>query len=395
MTPPTVHPQLLLAAGFPPADDGPARFLGRLALHARPGELVVSTGEHEGADEVDARLPSRIDRIGLSARRLRTLPGVLVWSRHAAVLARAIGAEFTWCGSLKPCGYAARWVRERAGIPFGVLMHGNEFLRLRHAIHRSRLERRTARGLLGTASVVVTNSRWGADLVLAVGQELGLALTDQQVRVVAPGADPGAFRPGLDAGGVRERYDLGSGPLVLTVSRTASARGIETGVRALHAMGRAGADVRYAVVNGGGAHAELAAVVRELGLASRVRFLLGVPDADLPALLSAASVYLEPSREAGFDLEGHGSGLLDAAASGVPVVAVRSGGTPEVVTDGVTGRLVDNDHPDELAAALVGLLADDALARRLGAAGRQRVERELNWDRLAAELRAVGRSLAR
>jgi phosphatidylinositol alpha-1,6-mannosyltransferase len=395
MTPPTVHPHLLLAAGFPPADDGPARFLGRLALHARAGELVVSTGEHEGADEVDARLPSRIDRIGLSSRRLRTLPGVLVWSRHAAVLARAIGAEFTWCGSLKPCGYAARWVRERSGIPFGVLMHGNEFLRLRHAIHRSRLERRTARGLLGTASVVVANSRWGADLVLAVAEELGLSLADQQVRVVAPGADPGAFRPGLDTAEVRGRYGLGNGLLLLTVSRTASARGIETGLRALHALGEAGAGVRYAVVNGGGAHDELAAVVKELGITARVRFLHGVPEADLPALFSAASVYLEPSREAGFDLEGHGSGLLDAAASGVPVVAVRSGGAPEVVTDGVTGLLVDNDHPDELADALGTLLADDALARRLGAAGRQRVERELNWDRVAAELRAVGRSLAR
>ena len=194
---------------------------------------------------------------------------------------------------------------------------------------------------------------------------------------------------------MRERYGLGSGPLLLTVSRTASARGIETGLRALHALGEAGADVRYAVVNGGGAHEELAAVVKELGLAARVRFLHGVPDADLPALHAAASVYLEPSREAGFDLEGHGSGLLDAAASGVPVVAVRSGGTPEVVADGVTGLLVDNDHPDELAAALRQLLADDALAAAARRRGRQRVERELNWDRVATELRAVGHSLAR
>jgi phosphatidylinositol alpha-1,6-mannosyltransferase len=395
MTTPTVHPHLLLAASFPPADDGPARFLGRLARHAPAGSLVVSTGAQEGADEVDEQLPSRIDRIGLSSRRLRTLPGVLVWSRHAAVLARAVGAEFTWCGSLKPCGYAARWVRERAGVPFGVLMHGNEFLRLRHAIHRSRLERRTARGLLGTASVVVANSRWGADLVLAVAEELGLPLTDGQVRVVAPGADPGAFRPGLDTSVVRERYGLGSGPLLLTVSRTASARGIETGVRALHALGEAGADARYAVVNGAGAHSELAAVVKDLGLAARVRFLHGVPDADLPALHAAASVYLEPSREAGFDLEGHGSGLLDAAASGVPAVAVRSGGTPDVVNAGVTGLLVDNDHPDELAAALLQLLADASLAGRLGAAGRQRVERQLNWARVVTELRALCHSLVR
>jgi len=70
--------------------------------------------------------------------------------------------------------------------------------------------------------------------------------------------------------------------------------------------------------------------------------------------------------------------LLEAAASGVPSVATRHGGIPEVVVDGETGRLCAERDAEALADALVGLLRDDQLRRRLGQAARERAQRKFD-----------------
>jgi len=123
-----MRPQLLLTYDFPPMGGGIARWMGELARRYPQGSLVVSTGQFPGSEEVDERLPNRVDRLSVPARRLKTLQGVLAWSRHASLLTRTLDPEFIWCGTLKPAAYAAKWVRERVGTPFGVIAHGNDFL---------------------------------------------------------------------------------------------------------------------------------------------------------------------------------------------------------------------------------------------------------------------------
>ena len=152
--------------------------------------------------------------------------------------------------------------------------------------------------------------------------------------------------------------------------------------------------MRYAIVGSGGALAEMKALAKEMGVASRVKFLTNVTDADLPALYNAASVYVGMSRELGHDVEGFGISLAEASASGLPVVAGRSGGIPDVVADGETGLLIDTDQPAAVAEAVARVLGDDSLARRLGTEGRKRVESYFNWDRVARDLRTIGHEYA-
>ncbi len=113
-----------------------------------------------------------------------------------------------------------------------------------------------------------------------------------------------------------------------------------------------------------------AALIRRTGLP--VRF-----STDLPADLrrARALVYISES-------EGLGSAALLALAHGVPVIASRTGGLPEMVVDGVTGLLVDNE-PAAIAAAAARLAGDPALAARLGAAGRRLVEERFTIERMA------------
>jgi phosphatidylinositol alpha-1,6-mannosyltransferase len=387
-------PQLLLTYDFPPIGGGIARWMAELAKRYAPGTLVVSTGQHPDAADVDATFPNRVDRLPLAARRLRSLQGLLFWSRRAAVLTRQCGVEFIWCGNMKPASYPAKWTMERLGTPFGVLLHGGDLLILQHQVHQSLLKRRTARALLASAAVLVANSRWTRDCCLTLLSELEIEPGDRQVQVVPLGADHVFFRPGVDVAAARERYGLGEGRWLLSVARLARHKGIDTALKALSHLRDRYQDLRYAVVGSGEELGSLEEEARQLGVADRVRFLTDVPDRDLPAIYNCAEIYLGVSRLMEQRVEGFGISIAEASACGVPVVAGRSGGIPEAVRDGETGLLVDAEHAEGVSHALRLLLDDPALRARLGGAGRRAVETYYNWDRVAGDLARIGHEFA-
>jgi phosphatidylinositol alpha-1,6-mannosyltransferase len=384
-----MRPALLLAFDFPPARGGIARVMSEIAARHPADSLVVSTGSAGGADAADARFPGRIDRMPFPSRRLRVFPGLLLWSRRAAALARATDAGFVWSGHLKPAAYVARWVRERLGIPYGVIVYGGDLLALQHQVHRSPMRRRTAATLLGSASVIVAVSAWTRDLLLGLLVDLGLDASRVPIRIVPLGADPDVFRPGIDATSIRRRFGLEGGRWLLTVGGSAPHKGVDTGLRALSALRQRFPDLGYAIA-GPGRHTEaLRRLADAHGVEDRVRFIPEVSDADLPALYNAADIYLGVSRRDGRSVEGFGIALAEAAACELPVIAGRSGGIPEFVTDGENGILVDPERTDPLVAAIERVLADADLARRLGRNGRTAVVSHFNWDRATAELRGI------
>jgi phosphatidylinositol alpha-1,6-mannosyltransferase len=386
-------PHLLLTYDFPPIGGGISRWMAELARRYPAGSLIVSTGQNGDASEVDASFPNRVDRLSIPARRLRTIQGILLWSRRVAVLARSTDAEFIWCGNIKPAAYPAKWTMERTGTPFGILLHGGDLLILQHQVHQSALKRKTAAALLSSAAVLVANSEWTRDRCLTLLSELEIDAPPDRVRVVPLGADHQAFRPGLDTAAVRSRYGLDGGRWLLSVARLSRHKGIDTALQVLARLQGRYPSLRYAIVGTGEEQEALAAEAKTLGVADRVRFLTEVPDRDLPALYNCAELYLGVSRLMAQRVEGFGISLAEASACGVPVIAGRSGGIPAAVRDGETGVLVDAEQPDAVAETVARLLDDPAGRARLGAAGRQAVERHYNWDRVTADLRRIGHEL--
>ncbi|HEY6709173.1 MAG TPA: glycosyltransferase, partial [Actinomycetota bacterium] len=110
-----------------------------------------------------------------------------------------------------------------------------------------------------------------------------------------------------------------------------------------------------------------------------------------PAHYAAGDVFAMPCRTRwlGLDLEALGVVFLEAAATGLPVVAGRSGGAPETVVEGVTGTVVDGRRPGPAGDAVAALLADPGRARAMGAAGRRRVEAEFAWQAVVARLQEL------
>jgi MoaA/NifB/PqqE/SkfB family radical SAM enzyme len=134
--------------------------------------------------------------------------------------------------------------------------------------------------------------------------------------------------------------------------------------------------------------AELAGLAHELGIASRVIAAGFVAEAELPALYRLADVFaLLAEATTDTDVEGFGVALLEAAATGLPVVATASGGVPEAVGD--TGEVVAPGDPGAAAEAIGRLLGDRAAARRLGERARARVVAGFSQDRVTERMLAI------
>lgn len=209
------------------------------------------------------------------------------------------------------------------------------------------------------AAAVVSNS----EHYRALYGKLGLDAAKIRVirSAVAPVAATGA--------GIRERFGIRADEVLVTcVARLVERKGHEDLIRA-------GAGYRLLFVGDG-------PMARRL--AGRGAILAG-PRRDVPEILAASDIVALPSRFG----EGCPNAVLEAMAAGKPVVAARSGGTPEVVVDGVTGILHGPEDIPALADAIRTLAADPALRGRMGAAGRERAEKEFGIERLLRSYEAL------
>jgi glycosyltransferase involved in cell wall biosynthesis len=176
------------------------------------------------------------------------------------------------------------------------------------------------------------------------------------------------------------------GPRLLFIGRLVPYKGVDVLLRAM-----ADVDATAWIVGSGPLRDQLEADAARLGVASRVQFLGGLPDAEVVARLHACDVFVLPSVT---HAETFGMVQLEAMACGVPVVStsVRSG-VPWVNQQGQTGLVVEPGNADELARALRMLIADPGLRRRLGEAGRARVASDFTLEAMASQTAALYRDV--
>jgi glycosyltransferase involved in cell wall biosynthesis/peptidoglycan/xylan/chitin deacetylase (PgdA/CDA1 family) len=141
-------------------------------------------------------------------------------------------------------------------------------------------------------------------------------------------------------------------------------------------------DAEFLIAGEGTCRAKLVTQARDLGVTSRVTFL-GHRD-DVPEVLKGADVFVLPSRSEAFP-----NSIMEAMASGLPVVASAVGGIPELVMDGRTGRLVPPGKPDALADALLSVLDDPERAADFGRAGRRVIAETYSFDRMVGQFETL------
>ncbi|MDQ2709697.1 MAG: glycosyltransferase, partial [Actinomycetota bacterium] len=171
-------------------------------------------------------------------------------------------------------------------------------------------------------------------------------------------------------------------------SRLVARKGQDALVAALPLVRRRVPGAALLLVGDGRYGARLRRLAAAHGVEQHVVFTGPVRWDELPAHHTIGDVFALPSRTrgGGLDVEGLGIVLLEAAASGLPVVAGRSGGAPETLRPGRTGEVVDGRDIPAVADTLVGLLSDPARASAMGAAGRDWMTREWQWSGSARRL---------
>ncbi len=222
-----------------------------------------------------------------------------------------------------------------------------------------------------------------ADTILAngvYGQALIRAAYGVEATILPHGVDLATATPAQIAA-ARERWGLtGTATVALTVNQLHPRKRIDLTLRAVAAARAAGHEVRALIVGSGVERRALEAERDRLGLGDAITFCGFVPDDDLPALYAACDLYLHTGLAESFGLS-----LLEAAASGLPAIAVADGGPLEILRDGDTGLLVP-PTVTALTAALIALSADPPAARAMGHRARTDVLTRYRWDLGAARL---------
>jgi glycosyltransferase involved in cell wall biosynthesis len=255
-----------------------------------------------------------------------------------------------------PAQVAAQ-VARRLRVPYGFSVHARDARKLAPA--------ELAERACEAACVIACNADVARDLPGA----------STSVHIVPHGVDLQRFRP----------RPLPAEPLqILAVGRLVPKKGFDV---LLEAVARLSIPFRLRIVGDGPELGRLAALIAAASLCDRVQLVHGMTHAELPETYAAAHIVVVPSIvDPTGDSDGLPNVLLEAMASGRPVVASAVGAIPSAITAGENGLLVPPGDAAALAAALEGLACRPVLRARLGEHARQRVERDFELGRCTARL---------
>lgn len=369
---------LLVTNDFPPRPGGIQSYVHSLAMQLPPDELVVYAPRWRGDShfKFDAEQPFQVVRHPTTLM----LPSPLVM-RRAAKLLRDEQCDRVWFGAAAPLALMSPVLRKAGAERIVASTHG-------HEVGWSMLPgaRQSLRAIGDGTDVVTyvskyTRRRFSA----AFGAQAAL-------EYLPPAVDSEVFAPDPAARAeLRARYGLGERPTILCLSRLVPRKGQDALIVAMKDIRRR-VDGAVLVIAGGGPYEEkLRALAQAMDVTDDVVFTGRVPAADLAAHHTIADVFAMPcrTRGLGLDVEGLGIVFLEASASGVPVVAGNSGGAPETVREGETGRVVDGRSTESITDAIVAILSDPDAAAAMGAAGRTWVQQQWRWDRMGVRLREL------
>jgi colanic acid/amylovoran biosynthesis glycosyltransferase len=309
-------------------------------------------------------------------RRPTTLIRCLVLFPVIVAQARAIqeeGIEHVHCHFASYPAFAGLAIRRLTGIPYSFTAHAHDI-----QLEPAMLPRKVAE-----ASFVVAISQANRRRIVEI---CGPGATGK-IRVVHCGVDTARFVPAAAATAPRPFT-------ILSVGRLLPVKGHAFLVAACERLAAAGVEFRCEIVGDGPLNGALQQQIDAAALSDRIR-LLGVRTSDdVQTVMAAADAFVLPSvPTADGRQEGIPIVLMEAMSSGLPVVASRTGGIPELVEDGVGGLLVEPGDAAGLADALQRLAADRAARASIGRAGRARVLEAFDLDeqaqRLAGDFMAV------
>ena len=234
------------------------------------------------------------------------------------------------------------------------------------------------------ADVIIPNSNFTKKEIERMG------VNPKKLKMVYPGVDPKKFNPHLDGSVVRKKYNCNGDPILLTVCRLVERKGIRYLIDALPSIRKEFPKVQLVIIGDGPEKEPLRQLSERMG--ENVVFCGIVPDQELPYFYAMADVFILPAIiDSKGDTEGLGVVMLEAMASGVPVIASRVGGIPEALNYGKAGILIEQKNPKQIIETVISLLNNDKLRTSLIKKGREWVISTFSWDILAKQITEIFR----
>jgi phosphatidylinositol alpha-1,6-mannosyltransferase len=367
---------LVVTNDFPPRPGGIQAFVHSLASRLPPDEVIVYAPAWRGAADFDAAQGFPVVRHPTSL--MLPVPSVLSRARD---IARAEGCDAVWFGAAAPLGLLGSALRRGTSIRRAVAStHGHE----------------VGWALLPGARQTLRAIGQRVDVVTYLGEYTRSRLAPAfgahpRLDRLPSGVNTEVFRPGAGDGEIRRRYGLTDRPVAVCVSRLVPRKGQDVLIHAWPEIRRRVPGAALLIVGGGPYRKKLQRLAEQRGVAADVVITGGVPWEELPAHYAAGDVFAMPcrTRRGGLEVEGLGIVYLEASATGLPVVAGNSGGSPDAVLSGRTGVVVDGTSVAAVVEEISSLLLDPERARAMGECGRAWVQQEWRWDILAGRLRQL------
>ena len=223
-----------------------------------------------------------------------------------------------------------------------------------------------------------------ADEIIAVSDSARRFIshfTDVPVRVIPNGVDTSRFRK-MDRDEAREFMGFGDEPFFLYVGRLVTKKGLFTLLLAFRDVLKEIPKAKLRIAGKGKLKPVLSSMSKVLGINGNVEFLGYVPDDALNPLFSSADVFVLPSSFG----ESFGIVILEAMASGTPVIGTKVGGIEEILEDGKYGVLVHPSDPSELACAMISMMSDRDIQEKIVKRALQKVRKEYDWRVVAKKV---------
>lgn len=359
---------LHLTLEFPPDIGGIATYVAEFAHHTPPDETVVYAPFSKASTTFDEKQQFTL---------YRRKPYWLLWPHWLPMifqLRKIVKKEQItqlYVHQVLPGGYVAWCLKKMLNVPYVIFLHGTD---LERALSKSFKKKRLVQVLKSADRVVVNSQFLATRLTSAVTVScpvtvLSPAPADVFFMSVAPD----------ELHKVRAQLALTGKKVLLTVGRVVPGKGFARLARLLPKIVEHIPDLVWVAVGDGPEQSKVLERVTRANVQHVCRFLGKIPLSTLPPLYQVADVFVLLSGDDDQSSEGWGTVFMEAAASGLPVVAGNVGGAPEAVLNEKTGLLVNPMNDDEVLAALVRLLKNPAEAKQLGAAAKARAQNEFTW----------------
>ena len=351
-----------------------------------PVLFLVTNFDRGGAEKILSRLAAGLprDRYAVRAAALQSRSLAIADElRRTGVPAHDL--QMRWKGDVRVLGRLARLLRQEGiQILITFLFHPTLLGRLVGWFAGVPIRISSERTMAFNGHGRCLLNRWTVPLashVVAVSERVAAHATRRfripldRLSVIPNGVNLQHFHPA-------HRVQSTLGPVIGCTARLHPENDHATLLQAFAEVSNRRSDAQLLLLGSGRSEAQLRALAERLGISAAVRF--EGEQGDVAPWLARMDLYAQPSIAAGMS-----NSILEAMATGLPVVATAVGGTPDVVLDGQTGLLVKPGDPAGLADALLTLLADRSLANRLGRAGRARVETHFGEERMIRQMEAL------